>query len=114
MIRRPPRSTLFPYTTLFRSIGLALGSLDVSGNIELYFADNTMYDRYLNATEFALSFTVQDGAGNAYIFTFPRVKFESGTVVAGGLNQDVMLSTTWRALAVSTNDCMMQYDAFDG
>src|SRR3712207_6849988 len=25
MIRRPPRSTLFPYTTLFRSRGLALG-----------------------------------------------------------------------------------------
>src|SRR5687768_17790811 len=24
MIRRPPRSTLFPYTTLFRSIGLTL------------------------------------------------------------------------------------------
>src|SRR5256885_7104724 len=28
MIRRPPRSTLFPYTTLFRSLhGLALGWL---------------------------------------------------------------------------------------
>src|SRR5256885_9344117 len=27
MIRRPPRSTLFPYTTLFRSEGLALGGL---------------------------------------------------------------------------------------
>src|SRR5256885_11940528 len=25
MIRRPPRSTLFPYTTLFRSLALALG-----------------------------------------------------------------------------------------
>src|SRR5256885_4269118 len=25
MIRRPPRSTLFPYTTLFRSIGLTQG-----------------------------------------------------------------------------------------
>src|SRR5258708_30988204 len=24
MIRRPPRSTLFPYTTLFRSVGFAL------------------------------------------------------------------------------------------
>src|SRR5437867_9115775 len=24
MIRRPPRSTLFPYTTLFRSIGVAV------------------------------------------------------------------------------------------
>src|SRR3989449_4295821 len=29
MIRRPPRSTLFPYTTLFRSAGLVSGSLDV-------------------------------------------------------------------------------------
>jgi len=33
MIRRPPRSTLFPYTTLFRSVGrIKLGdyfSLDV-------------------------------------------------------------------------------------
>src|SRR5688572_31206485 len=25
MIRRPPRSTLFPYTTLFRSLGRRLG-----------------------------------------------------------------------------------------
>src|SRR3712207_8610937 len=26
MIRRPPRSTLFPYTTLFRSVGPGLGT----------------------------------------------------------------------------------------
>src|SRR5256885_3963284 len=25
MIRRPPRSTLFPYTTLFRSLGVVIG-----------------------------------------------------------------------------------------
>src|SRR5438270_3973692 len=29
MIRRPPRSTLFPYTTLFRSVGSALPETDV-------------------------------------------------------------------------------------
>src|SRR3712207_9581959 len=28
MIRRPPRSTLFPYTTLFRSPAVAAGPLD--------------------------------------------------------------------------------------
>src|SRR3712207_7667439 len=28
MIRRPPRSTLFPYTTLFRSLALAGAPLD--------------------------------------------------------------------------------------
>src|SRR2546422_6729985 len=26
MIRRPPRSTLFPYTTLFRSVGSVIGA----------------------------------------------------------------------------------------
>src|SRR5256885_4547326 len=31
MIRRPPRSTLFPYTTLFRSLGLGLGVAAPSG-----------------------------------------------------------------------------------
>src|SRR2546426_12726131 len=32
MIRRPPRSTLFPYTTLFRS---NLGALSAGGNIAI-------------------------------------------------------------------------------
>src|SRR3712207_8518470 len=30
MIRRPPRSTLFPYTTLFRSIGKAIAAQHVT------------------------------------------------------------------------------------
>src|SRR3712207_7610888 len=31
MIRRPPRSTLFPYTTLFRSFDQRVGPLGVAG-----------------------------------------------------------------------------------
>src|SRR3712207_7300068 len=35
MIRRPPRSTLFPYTTLFRSLGLRRqrGAEDAGGRV---------------------------------------------------------------------------------
>src|SRR3712207_7235186 len=33
MIRRPPRSTLFPYTTLFRSIGAAVLLLSLIYNL---------------------------------------------------------------------------------
>src|SRR3712207_8359670 len=33
MIRRPPRSTLFPYTTLFRSVGGGLGVAGVVGPV---------------------------------------------------------------------------------
>src|SRR2546422_1507258 len=35
MIRRPPRSTLFPYTTLFRSLGTRPSSLQCSRILRL-------------------------------------------------------------------------------
>src|SRR5436305_6306678 len=40
MIRRPPRSTLFPYTTLFRS-GALLASLTVGENVALPLLQHT-------------------------------------------------------------------------
>src|SRR2546425_3975782 len=33
MIRRPPRSTLFPYTTLFRSQGILQGTYETFGAV---------------------------------------------------------------------------------
>src|SRR3712207_7243164 len=51
MIRRPPRSTLFPYTTLFRSVGLldtigylSQGHLLVEGYICLQHATELIED----------------------------------------------------------------------
>src|SRR2546426_3017755 len=35
MIRRPPRSTLFPYTTLFRSVWLSMFLLFLARDLEL-------------------------------------------------------------------------------
>src|SRR5256885_11698455 len=34
MIRRPPRSTLFPYTTLFRSVSPSEGKREARGSME--------------------------------------------------------------------------------
>src|SRR3712207_7088472 len=33
MIRRPPRSTLFPYTTLFRSVGVSCCRLQIGSGL---------------------------------------------------------------------------------
>src|SRR3712207_8982888 len=33
MIRRPPRSTLFPYTTLFRSVRVRVIRMDLQGHV---------------------------------------------------------------------------------
>src|SRR5256885_9433297 len=39
MIRRPPRSTLFPYTTLFRSVWLEFPSFDLEHDVRVAVVD---------------------------------------------------------------------------
>src|SRR5690606_25111736 len=41
MIRRPPRSTLFPYTTLFRSLGNELAKLDIKKRLGFYVPESS-------------------------------------------------------------------------
>src|SRR5256884_309921 len=69
MIRRPPRSTLFPYTTLFRSLdfqrvheilALHFGGRDGHGGI-----------RHSKRTETETAKQRQGGAGNNLVAQFP-------------------------------------------
>src|SRR3989475_9870140 len=41
MIRRPPRSTLFPYTTLFRSLGARAAQFPHREAVSIYFGGGT-------------------------------------------------------------------------
>lgn len=93
-------------------IGIALSRLEVTGEAELYFQNNDEYTKYLNATSFSLSFRVEDSDGQAYIFTLPKVKYETGEVVAGGLDQDVFQRSTIRAIMDPVTSSMIQIDKF--
>src|SRR2546430_12400642 len=58
MIRRPPRSTLFPYTTLFRSLKLAVASFDAKTNGEatrIHLLDTPGYPDFLGQSLPALA-----------------------------------------------------------
>src|SRR3712207_7290522 len=55
MIRRPPRSTLFPYTTLFRSGVAAMRDVDV-------------FDRRTNTRRTKVSVSVRGGNATALAF----------------------------------------------
>src|SRR2546422_604422 len=74
MIRRPPRSTLFPYTTLFRSIREALETLiredaDFVGEVLLQFEDLRGFDSLVALVFFSAlageDLDVHDGALDA-------------------------------------------------
>src|SRR2546430_10729866 len=54
MIRRPPRSTLFPYTTLFRSV-------------PYYYGESTTVLTLAGANTFATDITINNVANGTYI-----------------------------------------------
>ena len=96
---------------------IGAGKVDVTGTMSVYFTDKNMYDKYVNGTETSLTFKLEDTPsgttyGNAYIFTFPRIKFESDGVNAGGADADVMEEIGWRAIRHATYDCTIQIDKF--
>src|ERR1051326_8218234 len=75
MIRRPPRSTLFPYTTLFRSLGFGRADhrffLATSGNVTLTFQiPGLTFDRPIAADIKKLTIW-EDG----------RLEIEGGTII---------------------------------
>src|SRR2546430_9094845 len=85
MIRRPPRSTLFPYTTLFRSIRPAPGYLVVvhrHGKAPLNSGESARADRKstrLNSSHSQISYAVfclqkKNAAGPTYRPTRLRIK----------------------------------------
>src|SRR5215510_15328958 len=60
MIRQPPRSTLFPYTTLFRSISIyrSLGDEDMVGKLYLSELEIDRKSTRLNSSHVAISYAV--------------------------------------------------------
>jgi hypothetical protein len=72
------------------AIDIAAGKIDVTGSVTAYFEDDSLYDKFTGFTDTKLSFTLTDGAGNYYTFYFPKVKYSSDTVNAGGQDADVM------------------------
>src|SRR5258707_11778794 len=76
MIRRPPRSTLFPYTTLFRSsvapgqatIGAAFEG--VSNSTTLTVSPATLVTLAITPTDRTITLLTSSAANTSYIFSY--------------------------------------------
>jgi hypothetical protein len=90
--------------------GIGLGSIDLSGSVEVYFEDTTLFSKFVNHTATSLAFPFKDDAGNTMVFQIPRLKFSTGPLSAAGLNQDVMLSLDWTAEPDPTTNTVIMID----
>jgi hypothetical protein len=94
-------------------VGVGIGTLMVTGSVEIYFADGSLYNKFLADTFTALSFYTKDVNNNGYVFTLPRVMLTSGKVDAGGKDADMMASFSFEAYADVLNaDVSLQKTLF--
>jgi hypothetical protein len=84
-------------------VGIGMGDFRVTGSYEAYFADGSLYDKFLNDTSTAITVGTQDADGNGYIVTLPNALLMSAKVMAGSKNTDIMASITFEAFADDTN-----------
>lgn len=93
-------------------IGIGAGRCEVAGKMMTYFGDRTLYDKYVAGTPTNLNARTQIDS-QAIILTMPNVKFESGSIVAQGANQDVMMDIGYRAILDPVTNCEIQFDRFE-
>src|SRR3989475_7784732 len=74
MIRRPPRSTLFPYTTLFRSLRASPTESPRGALVAAYAMDDALAEQIKQATSTDVVFFALDTLKRPYIVgsTIPR------------------------------------------
>lgn len=87
----------------FGSVSMGQGDFKVSGQMEVYFADGQLYDKFLNDVYTSLCLATQDTAGNGYIMTMPRVMLMNAKVTAGQKNQDIMAQFDYTAYSDDAN-----------
>lgn len=78
------------------------GFVDVTGTLEAYFEDETLFNEFVNHTEANLVFTFADAAGNEIYVTLPRLFFSSGSPQVSGGNEDILLSMEFTAIRDQT------------
>ena len=74
------------------------GEVNVSGSMDMYFKDGTMYSKYIASTSFGISIRVTSNDNDTYIFTMPNCKLNADTVNASGKNADVMENASYQAI----------------
>lgn len=92
--------------------GVGAGRIEITGNLVAYFADGTLWDKFIEHDTVSIEFFIQDVLGSHYEYTVPAVNFTTDTVNPPGGNQDVMENMAFGAKRDPATQCEFQVDRF--
>ena len=79
-------------------VDILAGQLGVTGNLNVFFESNDMYELFINTSEFSLSYVVVNEDGDGYVFSFPRATVNTDSMSSGGNDQDLIESMQWTSM----------------
>lgn len=90
--------------------GIGYGFFDVTGTLEAYFEDSTLYDAMKAHTYHSLAIPMTDPAGNGLVYTVSDLVFTDGSPVVPGGNQDLTVPLTFAGRIDATYSTTIQID----
>lgn len=91
----------------FGPVDFRLGEFNVELKAELYLADATIYNKFINNTGSSFSYRMTDAAGNAYVVTLPNADYATGERPNPGRNNAIILSVTMQGLEDSSGNAII-------
>lgn len=92
--------------------GIGAGRMEINGNLVAYFADSTMWTKFIEHQTVSIEFSITDVEQHHYEFTVPAVNFSTDTVNPAGGNQDIMENMAYVAKRDPVTDCQIQVDRY--
>jgi hypothetical protein len=92
--------------------GIGAGRMEITGTVVAYFADGTLWDKFIEHDTVSLEFSVEDVQGHHYEFTIPAANFSTDTVNPPGINQDIIENMEFMAKRDPITSSQFQIDRF--
>lgn len=92
--------------------GIGAGRFELTGNLVAYFADGSLWDKFIEHQTVSIEFSIEDVLGNHYEYTVPAANFTTDTVNPPGGNQDVMENMEFGAKRDPITGCELQIDRY--
>ena len=97
---------------VFGACGIGLGEFGVSGSLETYFDDLSLYQDVLNGNSTSLDFVMRGNDGRTLLTHVPRIKFTQGAPQVPGKNADVVLPLAYQGLLDPSLGYTLAYQRF--
>lgn len=92
------------------AVKIGLGRFTVTGSMTVLFENEVLFNKYINDTNTAINFVIEDAAGNGYSFAFPNVIYTDGDIVGSGNDDEVLASMEWEAIMHPTQGITCRID----